>query len=166
MTEQGSGTRMVVRQRRAARVRALQLLYAFEQKHYEDDERLAVAISADGERDEVLPAAAEELARELYIGFRIERSAVDAVIDARLHNWTLHRLAVVDRGILRLGAYELLYRADVPAKVAINEAIELAKQFGSDAKTAKLVNGVLDKIARDHRDDAKSAAPTGEQAES
>ena len=100
-----------------------------------------------------LSDAAVTLARELYNGCRVERAAVDAVIDKRLHNWTLQRLAVVDRSILRIGAYELLYRSDVPPKVAINEAIELAKRFGSDAKTAKLVNGVLDKIARDHRSD-------------
>jgi N utilization substance protein B len=66
---------------------------------------------------------------------------------------------VVDRAIMRLGAAEILYRNDTPPKVAINEAIELAKRFGSEEKTAKLVNGVLDKLARDHRpDDLKKRA--------
>ena len=84
---------------------------------------------------------------------RTERDAVDAVVDARLHNWSIGRLAVLDHTVLRLGCYELLYRADTPPKVAINEYIELAKIYGSEQKTAKLVNGVLDKIARDHRGD-------------
>ncbi len=60
-------------------------------------------------------------------------------------------MAVADRAILRLGAYEILYCADTPAKVAINEYIELSKRYGSEAKTPKLVNAVLDKIAREHR---------------
>ena len=60
---------------------------------------------------------------------------------------------------MRLGAYEILYSTDTPPKVAINEAIELAKKYGSEEKTTKLVNGVLDRIARDHRpDDLKKKA--------
>ncbi len=76
---------------------------------------------------------------------------MDAAVDQRLENWTIQRLAVLDRALLRLGAYELLFCADTPPKVTINEYIELAKRYGSEAKTAKLVNGVLDKIAREHR---------------
>jgi N utilization substance protein B len=80
-----------------------------------------------------------------------ERPAVDATIDKRLQNWTLARMAVLDRSILRLGCYELLYRADTPTRVIINEWIELAKSYGSEGRTAGLVNGVLDRIAKDHR---------------
>lgn len=129
------------------RVLGLQLLYAFEQKHYEDDD--ALLISDDDRSD----AAVHKRAQELYGGFCRERAAIDACIDRRLQNWTLERLAVMDRAVLRLGCYELLYCSDVPASVVINEYIELAKQFGSDGRTAKLVNGVLDKIAREHRPD-------------
>jgi len=90
-------------------------------------------------------------ARELFAGLGAERTAVDAEVDKRLDNWTIHRLAVVDRAILRLGTYEIIYNKDTPPKVALNEYIELAKRYGSEAKTAKLVNGVLDRIARHHR---------------
>ncbi len=128
------------------RVLALQQLYSFEQNHYKDDGCLTP--------DELLEGIDEEsiaFAQELFSGFQAERTAVDAAVDQRLENWTIQRLAVLDRAILRLGAFEILYRPDTPPKVAINEYIEIAKLFGSEAKTAKLVNGVLDKIAREHR---------------
>ncbi len=132
--------------RSAGRAIAIQLLYAYEQNKYTDDGHL---LASDDETPEE-PGAAE-FAKVLFEGFIGTRVPVDAAIDKRLENWTIHRLAVVDRAIMRLGAYEILYCAETPPKVAINEAIELAKRFGSEEKTTKLVNGVLDKIARDHR---------------
>jgi N utilization substance protein B len=125
---------------------ALQLLYSFEQNKYLDDGMLLPADTTDE-----LPPEAVEFARALHAGFAKERVAIDAAIDQRLENWTIHRLAVADRAVLRLGAYEILYCANTPVKVAINECIELAKRYGSEAKTPKLVNAVLDKIAREHR---------------
>ncbi|HEX3134433.1 MAG TPA: transcription antitermination factor NusB [Planctomycetota bacterium] len=125
---------------------ALQLLYSFEQNKFIDDGMLAPTDATDG-----MEAESIEFARALQAGFAKERPAIDAAVDKRLENWTIHRLAVSDRAILRLGAYEILYCADTPAKVAINEYIELAKRYGSEAKTPKLVNAVLDKIAREHR---------------
>jgi N utilization substance protein B len=110
------------------------------------------------------PAGAAALAAELVEGVRAQRVALDAAIDQRLENWTVGRLAATDRAILRLGAYEILYRAETPPRVAIYESVELAKQYGSDGKTARLVNGVLDRLARDHRPGevrkAKPAEPT------
>lgn len=97
------------------------------------------------------PPGAWEAARELIAGVRARRPAIDAALDQRLRNWTLGRLAAVDRAILRLAAFEILYRADISPRIAITEAIELAKRYGSDGKTARLVNGVLDRLARDHR---------------
>jgi N utilization substance protein B len=132
--------------RSPGRVLALQYLYAWEQNHYQDDGCLVP--------DELLSEAADEaatFARALFAGCLAQRVPIDAAVDARLENWTIHRLAVADRAILRLGAYEIIFCPETPPKVAINEGIELAKQFGSEAKTAKLVNGVLDRIAREHR---------------
>jgi transcription antitermination protein NusB len=140
--------------RTAGRVLALQTLYSFEQNHYQDDGHLLpedVSLAVDGE--------AAGFARSLFDGFRAQRPAIDAAIDSRLENWTIHRLAVLDRSLLRLGAYELLYCPETPPKVAINEYIELAKRFGSEAKTTKLVNGVLDRIAREHRADEVGRKP-------
>ena len=139
--------------RTIARAIAVQLLYAYEQNKYVDDGHLLAS------PDEEIDPAATTYAQELFQVFVANRVPVDAAIDKRLENWTIHRLAVVDRAIMRLGAAEILYRNDTPPKVAINEAIELAKRFGSEEKTAKLVNGVLDKLARDHRpDDLKKRA--------
>ena len=75
---------------------------------------------------------------------------IDVAIEQSADNWKMSRMAVVDRNILRIGAGEILYFDDVPSKVAINEAIELAKKFG-DSESPRFVNGILDKIAKDHR---------------
>lgn len=125
---------------------AVQRLYSFEQNKYIDDGMLLPFDATEGMDNESI-----EFAGTLQTGFAKERTAVDAAVDKRLENWTIHRLAVADRAILRLGAYEIIYCADTPPKVTINEYIELAKKYGSEAKTPKLVNAVLDKIARDHR---------------
>lgn len=132
-----------------ARLIAVQMLYAFEQKSFENDQALFID-AADGV---VLKDDAKKQAQKLFEGFCQERTAIDACVDKRLQNWTLDRLAVMDRAVLRMGCYELLYCSHVPPRVAINEYIELAKQFGSEERTAKLVNGVLDNIAREHRPD-------------
>jgi len=125
---------------------ALQMLYSFEQNKFIDDGMLVTTDATDGMEPESLA-----FAQTLLAGFAKERLAIDAAVDKRLENWTIHRLAVADRAILRLGAFEILYCPDTPAKVAINEYIELSKRYGSEAKTPKLVNAVLDKIAREHR---------------
>ncbi len=141
--------------RSAARALALQLLYAFEQNRYVDDGWLLPSADAGEVRD----ATIESFARELLASFIANRAPVDAAIDQRLERWTIHRLTVVDRNILRLGALEVLYRDSTPVRVAINEAIELAKAYGSEDKTTKLVNGVLDRLARDHRPESMKKRP-------
>ncbi len=135
--------------RTKGRALAVQTLYSFEQNRYRDDD---VALLPDDATDGI-DAEAQSFAKTLFDGFRRERPAIDAAVDTRLENWTIQRLAVLDRTILRLGTFELLYCPDTPAKVTINEYIELAKEYGSEAKTARLVNGVLDRIAREHRAD-------------
>ena len=75
------------------------------------------------------------------------KSQIDEILQAAASNWELERMAITDRTALRIGACELLY-LEIPPKVAINEAIELAKRFG-DGKSAGFVNGVLDRIARE-----------------
>ncbi len=144
MTADTAAAKAAIATRRAARDRTLQLLYAFEQNKYLDDGRL---LPSD---DEPVPEAVDTQARAWFDGFAVNRTPIDAAIDKRLTNWTIHRLAAVDRNILRLGAYEILYDTVTPPKVAINEAVELAKRFGSEDKTAKLVNAVLDRLAKDH----------------
>ncbi len=134
--------------RTRGRILALQMVYSFEQNRYQS----GVNLVPEDDREGLEPEAIA-FAQALFDGFSLQRVAVDAAIDQRLENWTIGRLAVIDRALMRLGAYELLYTPDIPPKVAINEYIELAKQYGTEAKTARLVNGVLDRIARDHRAD-------------
>jgi len=84
-------------------------------------------------------------AERLVKGVLDHKQDLDGVIGKYSTNWKVSRMQIVDRNILRLGAYELLWLDEVPAKVTVNEAIELAKDFG-DEEAAKFVNGVLDKV--------------------
>ena len=81
----------------------------------------------------------------LVTGCRSHIKEIDEKISLSAENWDLHRMAVIDKNILRLGVYELIYRDDIPPKVSINEAIELAKKFG-DKDSGMFVNGILDKV--------------------
>ncbi|MCI0342751.1 MAG: transcription antitermination factor NusB [Planctomycetales bacterium] len=92
-----------------------------------------------------LPPEGREFARALALGARERREETDRLIGEVSENWSVPRMAVVDRNILRLGAYEMIWHATTPPKVALNEAIELAKRFGS-AKSGAFVNGILDRL--------------------
>ncbi|MEM6329261.1 MAG: transcription antitermination factor NusB [Planctomycetota bacterium] len=94
-----------------------------------------------------------EFCLDLILGVRQRQAEIDAAIEAIADNWSMARMAATDRNVLRLGAYELLHEAAPPA-VAINEAVELAKRFGSGASAA-FVNGILDKLPKP----SPSAAP-------
>jgi transcription antitermination protein NusB len=83
-------------------------------------------------------------ARELVAGVRKHREEIDGVLEEIAVNWSLKRMAATDRNVLRLGAYELLH-TDTPPRVAVDEAVELAKRFGS-AQSSQFVNGILDKV--------------------
>jgi N utilization substance protein B len=97
-----------------------------------------------------LPGDAEgrEYADQLVRGVRADAEKLDERIRSASQNWRLERMARIDRNALRLGAYELLTRSDVPRAVILDEAVELAKRFGSE-ESSKFVNGVLDRIADD-----------------
>ena len=98
--------------------------------------------------DDLLAEAAEGergYARALVIGVLENKQELDSRISEVTANWKLERIAAVDRAVLRLGLYELLEMAEVPPKVVINEAVELAKKFSTE-KSGAFVNGVLDKI--------------------
>ena len=93
-----------------------------------------------------LDPSAQTFARELVAAASQHAAQVDALIGAASKNWRIDRMSRVDRNILRLGACELVAFRDVPVKVVINEAVELAKRFGT-AESSAFVNGVLDRIA-------------------
>ena len=82
---------------------------------------------------------------ELIGGIREHRGRLDELIAKVAENWSLERMAAIDRNILRLGAFEMLHSPEVPIKVAINEALELAKRY-STAQSSRFVNGILDRL--------------------
>ena len=84
-------------------------------------------------------------AQSLVGGVRRNREELDEILTKTTENWSLERMAVTDRNVLRLGAFEILY-GDTPNPVAINEAVELAKRYGNK-QSAQFVNGVLDRLA-------------------
>lgn len=90
----------------------------------------------------------EGFANDLVRGWAARRDAIDDLIREVSQHWRLERMARVDRNILRLATYELMALEDVPRRVTLNEAVELAKRFGSEG-SAGFVNGVLDRIASD-----------------
>jgi N utilization substance protein B len=88
-----------------------------------------------------------EFAATLLAGVRRHRPEIDQLLAERAANWSLRRMAVTDRNVLRLGAYEILH-TDIPARAAINEAVELARRFGT-RNSGHFVNGILDRFFKD-----------------
>ena len=97
--------------------------------------------------DELLPRTATLFTRELVEGVEVEREELDALIERHAEGWTLDRIAPLERNILRVALHELLHRADIPDEVAIDEAVEAAKELCS-AEAPKFVNGILGAVQR------------------
>ena len=88
----------------------------------------------------------DEFALELVIGVNKNRKAIDKEIVGVVQNWTIERIAIIDRNILRVAIYEMLFEKDIPLKVSVDEAIEIAKTLGQKDDTPKFINGILGKI--------------------
>jgi N utilization substance protein B len=124
---------------------ALQALYELDATSHESD----VVLQRRVEDDKAPPAAAA-YAAELVGGVQAHRGDIDGRIAEAAPAWPLDLMARVDKCILRLAIFEMIHAADVPPRVAINEAVELAKTFGHES-SAKFVNGVLGSIERSRR---------------
>ena len=154
--------------RREARERAVQFLFQYDLNlpenleealaHFWQSQR-AAAIAEDkgkatwGQQTELPPPSAEDAEVQLFAeplirGTIQHRDALDAKICQYAKNWDLHRMAVVDRNVMRLAIYEMLHREDIPPVVSINEAVDIAKKF-STPESGKFVNGILDKVKSD-----------------
>jgi N utilization substance protein B len=151
--------------RREARERAVQFLFQHDLNPPEKldealeqfwDSQRAAAIAEEkspatwGQATELPPPTADEAAVRLFAdplirGTLENRDEADGVIKKHAKNWELHRIAAVDRNILRLAIYEMLHREDIPPVVSINEAVDIAKKF-STQDSGKFVNGILDKV--------------------
>ena len=151
--------------RREARERAVQFLFQHDlnppeqlsaalEQFWETQRAAAIAEEKGtanwGQPVELAPPTADEAAVRLFADPLIQgtlehRDEADAIIRKHATNWDLHRIAAVDRNILRLAIYEMLHREDIPPVVSINEAVDIAKKF-STQDSGKFVNGILDKI--------------------
>ena len=154
--------------RREARERAVQFLFQIDLNkpenldealgHFWDSQRSGViqddhAIARWNQPLDLPPPTADEIAlREfaepLIRGTLTHVAELDEKIKHYAKNWDIHRMAVVDRNILRLAIYEMLHRDDIPPVVSINEAVDIAKKFSTD-DSGKFVNGILDKVKAD-----------------
>ena len=151
-----------MRKRTQARHSALEVLY---QVDLCGIDTLDEALSDMYERSEDDESA--NFATDLVRGTLSDMEALDKVIREVAKNWDLGRMPTIDRNILRIGAYELLHREDIPPKVSINEAIELAKCY-STAESGTFVNGILDNIKNTHRkseDDVDADVATNADSE-
>ncbi len=125
--------------RRRAREVAFQVLY-------QDDfnPRISPSVGEDLLRRRLGSEDLLAFGRELVAGVRRNRPEIDRALEEAAEHWSLGRMAATDRNVLRLGAYEVLY-AETPPRVAVDEAIELARRFGS-ADSSRFVNGILDRL--------------------
>jgi len=139
--------------RRLARELAVQCLYQIEMNQVSIQDSLEMVIQEakeDNEAEVLLEDehALREYTENLIAGVKARASAIDDVLSGYLKGWRMERLSRVDRQIMRIAVYEMIYREDVPPKAAINEAIELAKHFGVE-ESGKFVNGVLGQLIKD-----------------
>ena len=138
--------------RRRSREMAIQVLYQVDMAQSD----LAEALRLFCEHFKA-PESIRDFAFELARGAYEHREEVDTLIKRFSEHWRLERMPTVDRNILRLAIYELLYRPDIPAKVSINEAVDLGKKYGSE-DSGSFINGILDKIRLHLEDTGKREA--------
>jgi N utilization substance protein B len=146
--------------RRRAREHALQILFSLDGEerpqlarvlaHFWREFVTSDGAAADRDGDDARDPQVVGFAEALVTGTLEHLAEIDAVLQKASRNWRLERMARVDRNVLRLATYELKYEPEVPAKVVINEAIEVAKRFGAH-ESAAFVNGLLDRISQELR---------------
>ena len=128
-------------ERRRAREDALSLLYSSD---IMEADAVALIDAGDYPEDIELGEYAESLVR----GVMEHKAEIDERLASTSENWSVDRMPVVDRALLRLAVYEMVFVDEVPVSVAINEAVELAKAYGGEDESSRFVNGVLGRIAR------------------
>ena len=136
----------LMRKRTQSREFALQILYQMDITR--EDAQMSLANFWDSHKEEEIRDDVRDFTVKLVCGVGENLKVIDDKISEFAANWKLERMAVVDRNILRMGCFELLFRDDIPPKVSINEAVDLAKKY-SCAEAGKFVNAILDKIKLD-----------------
>ena len=140
--------------RRRAREAAIQCLYQWDVTGADPDSILAGYWETHPDAEPEL----SEFMEELFHGTITHISMIDAMISEQMRHWRMDRLGRVEKGILRLGCYELLHEADTPAAVVIDEAVELSKRFSGD-EAGSFINGVLDGMRLKLRGDPAAVPP-------
>lgn len=128
--------------RREARELAVQMLYALDSN---SSVGVRETLQTFREEQTEITGRVREFAEGLVQGVQAQREVIDEAIRVRSKNWSLSRMPRVDLNVMRLAAYELMFRADIPKKVSINEAIEIVRRYG-DKESPAFVNGILDEI--------------------
>ncbi len=129
-------------ERREGRTIAFQCLYSFDFEKKNTEELIGIALS-----EKQYPGAAVDYARKLLNGTIVNIELIDKVIKSKLKNWDFDRISLVDKAVLRLAIYSIIWE-DVPIVITINEAVEIIKQYGEE-ESYKFVNGILDAVKRD-----------------
>jgi N utilization substance protein B len=151
--------------RHRARERALQMLFQIDLTADSPDDVFVQFAERDAPDDATIDEPGRVFAEALVLGVLEHRVRLDARIESRATRWRVARMPVVDRNVLRLALYEmLLHEPALPAAVAIDEAVELAKRFGGEQSGA-FVNGLLDALRRESEGGARQAASAREEEE-
>lgn len=129
--------------RRRGRETALKLLYALDITQEPVGELLQASWL-----DTVVPEAVREFSVALVVGVMTHRDEIDTLVQEWSMNWSLERIGIIERNILRFAIYELLFLTDIPPNVTINEAVEVAKRYGTD-EAPSFINGILDRIKQE-----------------
>ncbi len=133
-------------QRRTSRKIALQMLYQMEVMGQTPDETIDLFYQVSmSEESPPIPEVVRPFAEKLVHGVYLHREEIDRMIVAASENWRLERMSIIDRNVLRIALYEMLYCLEIPPKVSLNEAIDLGKSFGSPDSGA-FINGILDHL--------------------
>ena len=131
--------------RRKAREIALQILYGLDAQKAELDEAIALFWTNFDETNQNISEEVKTFSNELVEGTWKNRNKIDKLISGNSSNWTLGRMSRVDKSILRMAVYELLFCPDIPPKVTLNEAIDLGKIYGSE-NSGSFINGILNAL--------------------
>lgn len=146
--------------RRRGREYALQMLYAMDLTEYQPDQVFAGFYALqDLNRDAFYHA------RRLVDGVHSHQEAIDQALQRYAEHWKIHRMAAVDRNLLRLGLFELMFMKEVPFPIVINEALEIVKEF-SDHEGAQFLNGILDAARKEYRSEELGGGRRQKQAPS
>jgi transcription antitermination protein NusB len=149
-------------QRRRSREIALQILYRIDMTECPPDEAIALhyeLITPGTDHEVQASLLVRPFAEHLVRGVYLHQAEIDQIIVSASDHWRLDRMSLVDRNILRIALFEMLYCPDVPPKVSINEAIDIGKKFGSEDSGA-FINGVLDHIMGKHQKADQTSAPS------